>query len=150
MGVATLLTLSLGGILTGLAAGLVCIFCINICTNHLSHQGSILQLTLTVTCAYASFYIAEHEASCSGVLSVVFAAIVVARMGWPLLLSPALIRTFWHTVEFLGNTVIFFLAGTIVGEVFVHRTNIIKLEDWFWLFVLYSFTLLIRCVMLLL
>ena len=52
----------------------------------------------------------------SGVLCTVTAALVLAEAGQPLMNDRHAMHRVWHTLEFVGNTIIFVLAGALVGE----------------------------------
>ena len=85
----------------------------------------------------------------SGVLCTVTAAIVIAAYGHPLFGNHAAMHRIWHTLEFLGNTVIFLLAGALVGESFF--SQITQPHVYFlYLLLLWVFLVAMRGVMLVL
>ena len=55
-------------------------------------------------------------AGASGVLSCCTAALVVSAYAWPLMCNKETVHTVWHTLEYFGNTLIFLLAGCIIGR----------------------------------
>merc|ERR1719392_387790 len=97
-------------------------------------------------CAYLSFIFSE-EVGTSGVLALVTAGFVVASSAWPRLISRETLRTFWHSIEFVGNTVIFALAGLIFGGICFERRHIITMQDFLFLGVLWVLCTLIRAFM---
>ena len=51
----------------------------------------------------------------SGVLAVVTMGVLLAATFWPLVCSRTTMQNVWHTFEWLFNTVLFQLAGLIIG-----------------------------------
>merc|ERR1719469_1376613 len=102
------------------------------------------QLVITIVCAYLAFFIAESEMETSGVLTLVTAGIVVAGRAWPRFVSRESLETFWHALEFIGNTLIFLLAGVIFGGILSSRRHLISGRDVGYLMVLYVLSTLIR------
>jgi NhaP-type Na+/H+ or K+/H+ antiporter len=93
---------------------------IRIASNRLSHSSGMIQITLTICCAYWSFVLAEGVLNMSGVLACVAASLVLAHHMWPHIVAPESLHHVWHTIESLGNIIIFFLAGALTGKVMVH------------------------------
>eukprot|EP00971_Amphidinium_carterae_P198842 3945896-Amphidinium_carterae.1 len=109
--------------------------------NHLTdHRSDMIQIALSLCCAYWSFIVAEGVLEISGVLSTVGAALVLADNMWPHIKSKATMLHVWHTFEFLGNTVIFFLGGALVGNAMID----IEYSDYLHLVVLYLYLTLCR------
>merc|ERR1719191_1019268 len=104
------------------------------------------QVVVTLCCAYLSFFIAE-EIESSGMLALVASGLVVANGAWPRFVERDTLQTIWHAIEFVGNTVIFVLAGIIFGGMCFERRAIIQLSDFFFLGFLYLISMLIRMVM---
>jgi len=77
------------------------------------------------------------------VLSCVAAAIVLAHKMWPAIVNKEFLHTIWHMFEYLGNTVIFFLAGALTGRTMVHIPG----ADYLHLFVIYIVLVLVRGVL---
>lgn len=108
--------------------------------NKLDHNSSMIQITLTLCCAYWSFIFVEGVLLLSGVLATVASSLVLAKYMWPHICSPETMHHVWHTFESLGNIIIFFLAGSITGW-------IIGDIDWicyFHLIVIYIFLICLR------
>lgn len=82
----------------------------------------------------------------SGVLATVAAALVLAHYMWPVIVSKESMHTTWHMLEYLGNTLIFFLAGALTGKVMVH----IPWGDYLHLIVIYIVLIVIRFLLLML
>ena len=81
----------------------------------------MLQTTVTVATAYLAFFVGEHVCAVSGVLSTCGAALVLAYFAWPLVNERETLQHMWHMFEYIGNTLIFLLAGLIVGETMTTR-----------------------------
>eukprot|EP00971_Amphidinium_carterae_P060384 1194852-Amphidinium_carterae.1 len=73
------------------------------------------EVVVTFVCAYMSFFIAENEMQSSGVLTLVTTGYVVASFAWPRFIDRETVHTIWHMIEFVGNTIIFILAGLMFG-----------------------------------
>mmetsp|Transcript_23241 Transcript_23241/g.51423 ORF Transcript_23241/g.51423 Transcript_23241/m.51423 type:complete len:1252 (+) Transcript_23241:95-3850(+) len=113
---------------------------IRLAGNRLHSHSSMLQISLTLCCAYESFIIAEGVFHVSGVLSCVAASLVLAHHMWPHIVHAETLTHVWHTFESLGNIVIFFLAGALTGNVMVD----IDLIDYVHLGVIYLVLLTTR------
>merc|ERR1719183_969280 len=108
--------------------------------DKLDHSSSMIQITLTLCCAYVSFIIVEGVLMLSGVLATVASSLVLAHHMWPYVVSEESMHHVWHTFESLGNIIIFFLAGSITGAIVVAIDPI----DFVHLFVIYIFLVLLR------
>jgi len=112
-------------------------------------------VAVTICCAFLSFFLAETELSTSGVLCVVSSGLVFAYAAWPRFTSRETIHTVWEFIEFVGNTLIFTLAGLLFGDKCVRYlyenmgSAETKLEwiDFFWLIVVYFGATVIRALM---
>ena len=146
------------GPLIGIACGAVLLYFLATVRRVDGGEGPTKQVVLTLVGAYLTFFIAEFEAGSSGVLATVFAAQVIAALGWPFLLDHENIEVVWKTVEFVGNTVIFLLAGAVFGELVWSNTcpsatpgvGCIATADYGWLVLLYVTLNVMRMAMLLL
>ena len=75
-----------------------------------------IQTGITLVTAYLSYYTADSTRS-SGVLSTVAAALVIARFGWVHVVSRKGMVEIWEFLGYVGNTLIFMLAGTLTGGI---------------------------------
>mmetsp|Transcript_126359 Transcript_126359/g.252510 ORF Transcript_126359/g.252510 Transcript_126359/m.252510 type:complete len:876 (-) Transcript_126359:73-2700(-) len=115
------------------------------------HSDSMIQVAVTICCAFLSFFIAETELETSGVLAVVSSGLIFAYSAWPRFANRETIHTVWEFIEFVGNTVIFTLAGLLFGDKCMKSfdQNTLDLSDCWWLLVLYIGATAIRFVMVL-
>jgi len=97
-------------------------------------------------CGYMAFFLSENEFSSSGVIATVSAGLAVAHSAWPLFVSRETVHTVWEAIEFVGNTVIFFLAGLIFMGCVLERG--FGITDFSWLLTLYVGMILVRAFML--
>jgi len=139
--------MTMSAVLVGGTVGYVAVFIIGRCADNKYHSDSMIQVVVTLACGYLTFFLAESEFSTSGVISTVSAGFVVAYYAWPRFVSRETMHTVWETVEFIGNTVIFFLAGLIFSDAVLSRRNYIGMADFGWLLVLYVCVTLIRALM---
>jgi NhaP-type Na+/H+ or K+/H+ antiporter len=124
----------------GTFVGMVFLEWIKLANRKLEHNSSLIQCTLTLCCAYWSFVLAEGVFGISGVLSCVAASLVLAHKMWPAIVDKEFLHTIWHMFEYLGNTVIFFLAGALTGRNMYH----IPVADYIHLLVIYVVLILVR------
>mmetsp|Transcript_82025 Transcript_82025/g.149971 ORF Transcript_82025/g.149971 Transcript_82025/m.149971 type:complete len:1237 (-) Transcript_82025:161-3871(-) len=108
--------------------------------KRFEHHSNMIQISLTICCAYGSFVFAEGVIGISGVLSTVAAALVLADNIWVKIVNPEAMHEVWHTFEYIGNTLIFFLAGALSGL----SLWLIDAIDVLHLLVIYVFLLLLR------
>jgi NhaP-type Na+/H+ or K+/H+ antiporter len=59
---------------------------------------------------------------------------------WPAIVDKEFLHTIWHMFEYLGNTVIFFLAGALTGRTMAHIPG----ADYLHLCVIYVVLVLVR------
>ena len=140
--------MSLSSIVFGSLIGLCAVAIIGKCAEERFHSDALIQVMTTLCCAYLSFFLGESELATSGVLATVSAGFMVAQFAWPRFVSTEAIEIVWETVEFMGNTVIFVLAGLLFADTLLDSFGIIHLADFGWLLVLYVSLLVIRCIML--
>eukprot|EP00931_Biecheleriopsis_adriatica_P023033 TRINITY_DN14649_c0_g1_i1.p1 TRINITY_DN14649_c0_g1~~TRINITY_DN14649_c0_g1_i1.p1 ORF type:complete len:987 (-),score=185.92 TRINITY_DN14649_c0_g1_i1:67-3027(-) len=134
-----------GAVLIGGIVGGIGLWLIHKSNDRLNHHSPIIQVCVTICCAYWSFLIAEGVFHVSGVLSTVTAALVMAHRMWPLLVAREAMLEIWHVVETIGNALVFFLAGAMTGMTLLHTVSLI---DFAWLLAVYVAVTLIRFVML--
>eukprot|EP00929_Paragymnodinium_shiwhaense_P101924 TRINITY_DN65119_c0_g1_i1.p1 TRINITY_DN65119_c0_g1~~TRINITY_DN65119_c0_g1_i1.p1 ORF type:complete len:1365 (+),score=325.16 TRINITY_DN65119_c0_g1_i1:159-4253(+) len=143
--VITFLVKSVGcAVALGLAIGYFFLYWIRLASSKLNHHNPMIQCSLTLCSAYWSFIIAEVF-HISGVLATVAAALVLADKMWPCIVDKESMHTVWHMFEYLGNTLIFFLAGALTGKTMVH----IGVMDYVHLLVIYLMLTFLRLFMLL-
>lgn len=135
--------LGMGGLLFGVAAGLLTLHWISWAGDSFVHSDHLVQLALTVTAAYLVFFFGEQELKVSGVLATIFCALILGKAAWPLFCCSEAVQHVWHALEFFGNTILFLLCGLV----FYTSLQNIEAQDWFWLFVLYILATLARGVM---
>eukprot|EP01039_Chlorochromonas_danica_P001852 gene1852-2026_t len=100
--------------LLGIVFGLATLYVMSIANRRMKEEDTTVQTVVTLLCAYVSFYVAEYQCGISGVITCCTAALVLARYGNPLVLKPDTMKSIWSEIEWIGNTVIFFLAGIII------------------------------------
>merc|ERR1719443_2744496 len=109
-------------------------------SDKLDHASGMIQITLTICAAYWSFIFVEGVLHLSGVLATVASSLVLAHHMWPYVASEESMHHVWHTIESLGNIIVFFLAGSITGFIVVD----IEAVDYARLLAIYVALLAIR------
>jgi NhaP-type Na+/H+ or K+/H+ antiporter len=107
------------------------------CSESSYYTDAMIQVILTICCAFFCFFIAETQCSTSGVLTLVSAGCIFSYVAWPRFVSREVIKTVWEALEFIGNTVVFTLAGMLWGIRVMNRVEHLELVDVGWLFLLY-------------
>jgi NhaP-type Na+/H+ or K+/H+ antiporter len=149
--------LALGGVAVGAAFGGVTVMLIQRASHKTKDTDTTVQILLTICCAYLSFYVGEEICGVSGVLTNVTAALVLAKYGWPSFTDSHSMHVVWHAFESIGNTLIFLLAGLIIGEsiweghtVAERKEKVITSRDWGYMFLFFVLMTAIRGVMIML
>jgi len=132
--------------LVGVVLGWCCTVWIRLSCRRLDDHACFVQISITLLCAYWSFILAEGLFGMSGVLTTVSSALVLADKMWPSIVSKESMDNAWHMFEFMGNTAIFFLAGSWTGNIMYQ----IGAKDYLHLLVIYIACNVVRGVMLLL
>mmetsp|Transcript_28199 Transcript_28199/g.79691 ORF Transcript_28199/g.79691 Transcript_28199/m.79691 type:complete len:639 (-) Transcript_28199:76-1992(-) len=135
------------GPLCGVAMGRVLVYAIGQTSSETHHSDSITQLVFTVCCAYLVYFVVEEYVESSGLLATVSAGIAVAGPIWPRFISQDAIRSALHTIEFVGNTLVFVLAGMLFGQHCTENLDRITLVDFMYLGAFYVACTIIRAIM---
>jgi hypothetical protein len=125
----------------GVASGLLGVFLLGKANRPLSADDVTVQIALTVCVAYLVFVGAQVSLSLSGVLACYSAGLMFSWLAPALFLRREAVHIVWGMVEWLANTLIFLLAGLVIG------TETINYIDWRncgYLLLLYLALMLIR------
>lgn len=137
--------MTLGAPLLGMVFGIFTVWLMQQADRSMSRDDVTVQIAITFCCAYLVFFTAEYECEISGVLACCGAGIILAWKAPPLILEPETMHHVWGMIEWVANTIIFMLAGVIIGQ---ESLNKVKAMDWAYLFILYIMLLLFRCIIL--
>lgn len=140
--------MSLAAPLFGIAVGLISYSWMCTASRKHSHSDSTMQTTMSIVTAFVAFYFAEQEMLMSGVLATIGAGLVLARYQWPIVASREALETTWHVLEYIGNTLIFFVAGVLTRRAL--WANLITSSDFGWCCLMYVVMMGIRALMTLL
>lgn len=102
-----------------------------------------MHISVSVCCAYLSFFVAEFNLGVSGVLSCCTAGVVLSALAPPLIFEPESMQSVWSTIEWVGNTLIFMLAGLIIGKHCIAYFSWINLA---YLLLLYTLLFTVRAI----
>lgn len=128
----------------GLIVGWLFLQWIKLASYSMNKYPGLIQTALTLCCAYTSFIVAEGMFGISGVLCTVTASLVLADSMWPFIVDKRSLIHCWHMFEYLGNTIVFFLAGALTGNTMVH----IEAIDYLRCIVIYIVCMVIRAIIL--
>lgn len=105
--------LTLGGPAWGLACGIGIVIVLRFVYND-----ELTEVTLTIAAAFACFITGNTIFVVSGVLAIVVMGIYMSAHGALYISRPVYhsLHVVWENLEFIGNTIIFVLSGTIISD----------------------------------
>jgi len=113
--------MSFGGAAFGYLMGQTAQYCMFRVFND-----AMVEITLTLTFAYLTFFIAENYLIVSGVLAVCFMGFSFAEHGHTAV-SPQVehfLHEFWQMLGYIANTLIFVLTGVVImGKIIIPELN---------------------------
>ena len=141
--VVTFIRVAIGGPVFGWIMGKLMVGCLSKVFND-----AMVEITITLSSSFITFYVAEAFLGVSGVLAVV--ALGLEAKTHEAYISPEVevyMHQFWEMMAYLGNTVIFLLVGVVISErAFTH----VGPQDWFYLIALYFGLTVIRSIVMIL
>ncbi|XP_023229059.1 sodium/hydrogen exchanger 10-like [Centruroides sculpturatus] len=135
--------IALGGPALGFIVGKLAVFCL----SHIFNDA-VIEITVTLSAAYLTYYLAEVVLHVSGVLAVVILGVVISADEASI--SPEVegfVHRFWEMLSYLANTVIFIVVGLVITE---RAASHIEEQDWFHIIVTYIGATVFRLVMIVL
>eukprot|EP01034_Spumella_vulgaris_P023862 gene23862-30138_t len=133
--------------LLGLAFGFGALFFVGLANRRMLEGDTTIQMAVTICCAYLSFFVGEAVLNVSGVICCVVAGLVLSNFASPLILHRKTMDSIWSAIEWIGNTLIFILAGLIIGS---RSIRYLEGRDVIYIVVLYLFFMASRAVMMML
>jgi len=115
--------ISLGATAIGIASGFLLMFILYILKRRFNHEESIVQVSITITVAYLSYYVAEVILHFSGIIAVVICGITTKAFASTLITDQEMMSKFWEIIEHLLNTVLFALGGVVWGTVISNQDD---------------------------
>ena len=101
------------GVVFGLGFGLIAFWILRRLNDH------VLENAITIVLAWGSFIVAEQSGA-SGVIAVVVAGLIIGNYGTKLAMSDRTVQTintFWESIDFLINSIVFLLIGFELQEI---------------------------------
>lgn len=135
--------IALGGPALGFIVGKLAVFCL----SHIFNDA-VIEITVTLSAAYLTYYLAEVVLNVSGVLALVILGLVISSDEASI--SPEVegfVHRFWEILSYLANTVIFIVVGLVITE---RAASHIQDQDWFHILVTYIGATVFRLVMIVL
>lgn len=104
-----------GGVLVGLTLGVI-----TSSWHSRTFNDALVEITLTVVCAYLAMVVAEGLLHVSGVIALVTAGLWMGAAGQSRISPQVLhfLHAFWELLAYIANTVIFLLVGLLLGSQF--------------------------------
>jgi NhaP-type Na+/H+ or K+/H+ antiporter len=141
------LAAAIGSVIFGIICGLLLVRWLRTAHRPLKESDVTMQIGMTLCCAYLTFFIAQYCLEVSGVLACCGAGAMVAWLGPPIILNHESMHNVWGMAEWTLNTMIFLLAGLIIGHRVLGKVNAM---DWLYMVILYALLMAIRAVTILL
>jgi len=104
---------ALGGMLIGMIiSGIILIWVKKV------FNDAMIEITLIVTAAYLTFYVAEHFLHVSGVLGLVTVGLAMAGAGKTRISAEVqhFLHEFWEFAAYIANTLIFVIVGVVIAK----------------------------------
>lgn len=131
----------LGSLGLGVGVGLLALRWLRSANRPLVESDTLVQIAVTVCTAYLTFFLAQNTLALSGILACVSAGTVLAWLAPAVILNHESMHTIWGMIEWSLNTVIFLLAGLIIGHRILSKVQAI---DWLYAVVFYLVLNLVR------
>lgn len=103
-----------------------------------------VQICVTILTAYLSFIVAQQYIEISGVLCSATAGLMLARYAPPFILYHSQMHHVWSILEWVCNTLIFFIAGLVSAD---RMWQFFKIEDIWEILIMYIILMGIRVIM---
>ncbi|KAH6926392.1 hypothetical protein HPB50_018099 [Hyalomma asiaticum] len=132
--------ISFGGPLLGLVVGKLSVWYLSKVFND-----SVIEITITLSSAYITYYLAETVLQVSGVLAVVALGVVISAN--KVSISPEVeefVHSFWEMLSYLANTLIFIIVGIVITE---RSVSFIEKNDLFLILITYIAITVFRLLM---
>ena len=108
------ISMSSGSCALGVLFGLLTVQGLRALYRPLAQDDPILQIALTLCCGYLSFYFAQELCDISGILCCCSAGLMLSWLAPPIILNHESMHNVWSVIEWLGNSLIFLLAGIYI------------------------------------
>ncbi|KAL7572005.1 hypothetical protein ACA910_001660 [Epithemia clementina (nom. ined.)] len=146
-GFATFFRMSFGGFAVGIAFAAGLLILLYELDRRLEPEYNVLQVAVSLTFAYLSYYVSEQVCAMSGVIACVVCGIVVRALGRGLINDNKMMDSYLGLMEYLLNTLLFTLGGVVWGKVIASGDGShIDLTDAGYLIAVYLLVMLIRFV----
>ncbi|CAN8032148.1 unnamed protein product, partial [Ixodes persulcatus] len=132
--------IAFGGPLLGFIMGKIAVWSLSKVFND-----SVIEITITLSSAYVTYYLAENVFYVSGVLAVVALGVVISAN--KVSISPEVeefVHSFWEMLSYLANTLIFIIVGVVITE---RSLSFIEKNDLFLILITYIGITVFRLVM---
>ncbi|OEU09682.1 hypothetical protein FRACYDRAFT_194728, partial [Fragilariopsis cylindrus CCMP1102] len=140
--------MSLGGSLMGMVFGFGLLGVLWELDRRMEKDFDIVQVVMGLTAAYLCYYVCDQMLTMSGVVATVALGVVVNRFGRGMINDEGLMSSYLALADFLLNTLLFALGGTIWGAASFseYRSARITSTDIGWLLVFYILCFVIRFI----
>ncbi|KAL7545689.1 hypothetical protein ACHAWF_009049 [Thalassiosira exigua] len=146
-GLVYFIRLVFGGVAIGLAFGLGTTLMLKQLKRRLNDQENVVQVVLTASSAYLSYFTSEVLCLCSGIIATISCGITVSVLAEAFINDHALTLHFWQVTAELLNTLLFVLGGCLWGNILSQHDVVFDGKDWGWLALLFVILILIRFVL---
>lgn len=128
----------------GCSFGVVSVWLTSLADQRFREEDKVIQIAIPIVCAYLSFFMGEHVCGVSGILTCCSSGIMFSWLNPSLFRQHETLHSVWVAIEWIGNTLIFLLAGLVIGD---RSLRYVSGHDFANMIVLYILTFLIRAVL---
>jgi NhaP-type Na+/H+ or K+/H+ antiporter len=137
------LAAAIGSVFLGIAFGFITVRWLRSANRPLKESDVTIQIAITICSAYLTFFVAQYSLGISGVLACCGAGAMLSWLAPPIILNHESMHNVWGIIEWGLNTLIFLLAGLIIGHRVIATVNGM---DWLYMIILYGLLMAIRAV----
>ena len=128
----------------GVLFGLLTVQGLRALYRPLAQDDTILQIALTLCCGYLSFYFAQELCDISGILCCCSAGLMLSWLAPPIILNHESMHNVWSVIEWLGNSLIFLLAGI---HIHIHINIYIYIYIYMYIYIyIYTYVIIYTCM----
>ncbi len=135
----TFVKMSIGGAVFGTVFAVIIVQWLRMIFND-----ALAEISVTLAGAYLCFFVAEYFLNVSGIIAVVCLGLYFGHSG-KTSVSPEVahfLEEFWQCLGFIGNTLIFVVAGTVIG----YKLPSFPLSEFSQMFAMYAVCAFVRVV----
>eukprot|EP00929_Paragymnodinium_shiwhaense_P117882 TRINITY_DN8934_c1_g2_i1.p1 TRINITY_DN8934_c1_g2~~TRINITY_DN8934_c1_g2_i1.p1 ORF type:complete len:1024 (+),score=206.23 TRINITY_DN8934_c1_g2_i1:169-3240(+) len=128
----------------GVVLGIVAVVCFIVATSPPKDFIGRWQLSILLVCAYAGAYMGLVHFNGCGAVATLLVGLFVSKWGWKHIPDRRAFTTIWETAAFVGNAVVFLLAGTMFAAACVGERSTVQAVDIGYMLLVYVSLVVLR------